>query len=183
MTAKRRAGELLERYGYYRGLHPSEGFYHQYELMITVARDIERLCPDAWLIQSSNPVFDGCTLMTRETTSRSSGLCHGPFGGIARSRRSSGSTQTRSPSRPPVLNHCVWMTSFRYRGEDAYPLLDRWIAAESEAYWRTWQPRFSETQLSPAAIDMYHFYGLLPLGDTSRAIWPEAWWYHLDRAG
>ena len=35
--------------------------------MLDVAQDMERICPDAWLIQSGNPVFDGCTLMTRET--------------------------------------------------------------------------------------------------------------------
>src|SRR5262249_5248073 len=43
---------LLEQHGYYRGLHPSEGFFHQYDFMLSVARDMERLCPDAWLIQS-----------------------------------------------------------------------------------------------------------------------------------
>src|SRR5262249_37406868 len=78
------------------------------------------------------------------------------------------------------LNHCVWLTHFRYKGKDAYPLLDEWIAKESEAYWRTWQPEYGETQMSPAAVHIYHFFGLLPLGDTSRALWPEAWWYHQD---
>jgi alpha-galactosidase len=72
------------------------------------------------------------------------------------------------------------MTHFRYRGEDAYPLIDAWIENESEAYWRDHQPVFYETQMSPAAIHLYKLYGLMPLGDTSRAIWPEAWWYNLD---
>lgn len=52
---------LLDGRGYYRGLHPAEVFYHQFDLMLAIARDIERICPNAWLIQSSNPVFDGCT--------------------------------------------------------------------------------------------------------------------------
>src|SRR5262249_30877424 len=41
---------LLEQNGYYRGIHPGEGFFFQYDFMLSVARDIERICPDAWLI-------------------------------------------------------------------------------------------------------------------------------------
>jgi alpha-galactosidase len=173
---------LFDRLGYYRGLHPSEGTFHQYDLMLSVARDIERLCPDAWLIQSSNPVYDGCTLMTRQTGVKVVGLCHGPFGGIRELAKVLGLDVDRITFEAPGVNHCVWLTHLRYEGRDAYPLLDRWIAEESESYWQTWHPHFAETQLSPAAIHMYRFFGLLPLGDASRAIWPEAWWYHLDFA-
>ncbi|MDP9364365.1 MAG: alpha-glucosidase/alpha-galactosidase [Chloroflexota bacterium] len=171
---------LLDRHGYHRGLHPAEGFFHQYDLMLAVARDVERLCPDAWLIQSSNPVSDGCTLMTRETGANVVGLCHGPFGGVRELARTLDLDPDHVTFEAPGVNHCLWMTQFRYRGQDAYPLLDRWIEEESEAFWRDREPRFAETQLSPAAIHLYRFYGLLPLGDASRAIWPEAWWYHLD---
>lgn len=171
---------LLEQHGYYRGMHPSEGFFHQFNFMLSVARDMERLCPDAWLIQSSNPVYDGCTLMTRETGVKTVGLCHGPFGGIREIAEVLGLEREYITFEAPGLNHCVWMTHFRYKGEDAYPLLDEWIATQSEAYWQTWQPKFYETQMSPAAMHMYRFFGLLPLGDTSRALWPEAWWYNLD---
>ena len=173
---------LLDGLGYYRGLHPSEGFYHQFNLMLSVARDIERICPDAWLIQSSNPVFDGCTLMTRETGTRVVGLCHGPFGGVREITATLGLDSGRVSFAAPGVNHCVWMTEFRYEGQDAFPLIDRWIEEESAAYWNRGNMHYGHTQLSPAAIHMYRFYGAMPLGDTSRAIWPEAWWYHLDLA-
>lgn len=173
---------LLDEHGYHRGLHPAEGFFHQYDLMRAVARDVERLCPDAWLIQSSNPVFDGCTLMTRETKAKVVGLCHGPFGGIRELAKTLELDPQQVAFEAPGVNHCVWLTQFRYRGEDAYPLLDRWLEEKAAAHWRRAEPGYAETQLSPAAIDLYRFYGLLPLGDTSRAIWPEAWWYHLDAA-
>jgi alpha-galactosidase len=171
---------LLDRGGYYRGLHPGEGFFHQFDLMLAVARDIERICPDAWLIQSSNPVYDGCTLMTRETGVKVVGLCHGPFGGIREIAKVLELDYDDITFEAPGVNHCVWLTDFRYRGGNAYPLLDKWIETKSAAFWRDYSPKFYETQLSPAAIHMYRFYGLLPLGDTSRAIWPEAWWYNTD---
>lgn len=174
---------LLDGLGYYRGLHPAEGFYHQFDLMLAIARDIERICPNAWLIQSSNPVFDGCTLMTRETGVKVVGLCHGPFGGIREIANVLGLDQDKVSFAAPGVNHCVWMTEFRYEGRDAFPLIERWIDEEAEAYWQREPVRYSHTQLSPAAIHMYRFYGALPLGDTSRAIWPEAWWYHQGLAG
>ena len=55
--------------------------------MLDVARDMERICPDAWLIQSGNPVFEGCTLMTRETGVKIVGLCHGHYGYLDICRR------------------------------------------------------------------------------------------------
>lgn len=48
--------------------------------MLNIARYMEDICPDAWLIQALNPVFDGCTLMTREIKIKVIGLCHGHYG-------------------------------------------------------------------------------------------------------
>ena len=67
---------LAEAHGYYRGLSPLH-IQRNLILMLEVARAIERDCPEAWLIQASNPVFEGCTLMTRETGVKVVGLCHG----------------------------------------------------------------------------------------------------------
>src|SRR5487761_1771778 len=71
----RRLRDLTASHGYHYG-GVGIGSYYDFELMLAVAHDIERICPDAWLIQSGNPVFDGCTLMTRETGVKIIGLCH-----------------------------------------------------------------------------------------------------------
>lgn len=171
---------LLEGRGYYRGLRLAAS-WRQLDLMIGVARDMERLCPDAWLIQSSNPVFEGCTLMTRETGINVVGLCHGHYG-YREIARVLGLRLEHVAVEAPGFNHCIWMTQFRHKGYDAYPLIDDWIERESEAYWRTWQPTYGQTQMSPATVHLYRLYGLMPIGDTSRALWSEAWWYHVDVA-
>jgi alpha-galactosidase len=172
---------VFERHGYYRGFRVP---HHNLELMLSVARDIERLCPDAWLIQSGNPVFEGCTLMTRETGVKVVGLCHG-HAGHEEVARVLGLDPAEVAFQAPGVNHCIWMTEFRHRGEDAYPLLDAWIANEAEAYWSHPVTRFSDTQMSRAAIDMYRAFGLLPIGDTPRfggSQWVSSWWYHSDLA-
>jgi alpha-galactosidase len=180
---QREEGEraLQIKLGYYRGIHYSENMFHQFDLMLSVARDVERICPDAYLLQSSNPVYDGCTIMTRETRVKVIGLCHGPFGGIREMARVLGLNEAEITWEAPGVNHCVWLTTFRYRGENAFPLLESWIEKESERYWAdNWQPDTFETQMSPASVFMYRHFGLMPLGDTSRGLWPEVWWLHRD---
>ena len=48
--------ETMAKYGYYHG-GAGFGDYHNFKIMLDVARDIEKICPKAWLIQSGNPVF------------------------------------------------------------------------------------------------------------------------------
>ena len=60
--------------------------YHNLQLMLNVAKDMEKLCPDAWILLAGNPVFDGTTLMTGRLGLKVCGLCHGHYGytGVAR---------------------------------------------------------------------------------------------------
>ena len=167
---------LAGTHGYYRGVRLQTNL-RQYALMLSVARDVERLCPRAWIIQSSNPVFEGCTLMTRETGARVIGLCHG-FYGYQQLARAIGVPPEEVEWEIPGVNHWVYLTRFRHHGEDLYPRIDRWIEEEADAYWAGFQGRFGETQLSRAAIDHYRRVGLMPIGDASRTF--SEWYYHTD---
>lgn len=123
-----------DRHGYYRG-GPGMN-YNQLRFLLSVAKDMEKYCPNAWLIQSSNPVFDGCTLMTRETSTKVVGLCHGHYGyhGIARVL---GLDLAHVECLAVGFNHIIYMTHFLYKGENAYPLIDEWIETKAEEYWHT----------------------------------------------
>lgn len=169
---------FMKRQGYWRGVELAT-VYRQFDLMLSVAKDMERYCPAAWLILAANPVFEGGTLLTRETNIKVVGLCSGPLSGIQGLAHTLSLEPERISFEALGFNHCVWLTYFRYNGEDAYSLLDHWIKERSRNYWRDWRPTFAETQMSPAAIHMYQFYDMLPLGDTSRGL--LHWWYHLDQ--
>jgi alpha-galactosidase len=173
----RQVRELTAKHGYYYG-----GFrlvpWHQLQLMLDVAQDMERICPDAWLIQSANPVFAGCTLMTRETGIKVCGLCHGHYGVYEIAKTIGLEHQDRITWQAPGLNHNIWLTHFYYDGEDAYPLIDAWIEENAEAYWRTHVAnRTHDIQMSRGAVHQYRMYGLFPIGDTVRR---GGWWYHND---
>lgn len=165
---------LAEKHGYYRGARLHN--FGQAAFHLEVARDVERICPHAWIMQSANPVFEGCTLMTRETGAQVVGLCHGHYGyrDIARVL---GLELEHVSAQMPGFNHWIWMTDFSYRGQDAYPLIDEWIETRAEAYWAEDNRRYSDTQMSRAAIHQYRLFGLMPIGDTPRF---AGWWYHTD---
>lgn len=176
--AARRLGTDLS---YYRGVRLQTNF-HQYALMLSVARDMERLCPDAWLLQSSNPVFEGCTLMTRETGVKIVGLCHG-YMGVYRLATALGIPEEEQADlrwEAPGVNHWIYLTQFRLHGQELYPRLDQWIAEEAAGYWARFRGGFGDTQLSRAAIDHYRRVGRLPIGDASRTF--SEWYYHSDLA-
>lgn len=178
----RRLRELTERHGYYYG-GIGVGSYYDFSLMMAVARDMERICPDAWLIQSGNPVFDGCTLMTRETNLKICGLCHGHYGYL-KICEVLGLDPSRVTWEAPGLNHCIWLTQFLYDGKDAYPLLEEWIETKGEEYWCTHvAERTHDIQMSRGSIHQYKTYGLMPIGDTPRGERnTQSWWYHTDLA-
>jgi len=184
--------ELAGQHGYYRGIgdrvscyYGGVGAYHQLAFFERLAKDMEELCPEAWLIQTANPVFEGTNYITRHTKVKAVGVCHGhlAYRRIAeRLKLDLGRVSVQMAG----FNHCIWLKDFRYEGHDAYPLLDDWIRDESKAYWESdrYEARvneilaFSDDQMSPGAIDAYRLNGLMPIGDTVRSASP--WWHHTD---
>jgi alpha-galactosidase len=173
----KRRRELTAEHGYFYG-HTGMPEFHNLQLMLDVVVDMEKICPDAWVLQAGNPVFSGTTLMTRETSIKVCGLCHGHYG-YARVASTLGLDPDRVTWQAPGLNHNIWLTHFYYEGQDAYPLLDEWIANEAEAFWDELTQKGEEipTQMSRSAIQQYKLFGLMPIGDTPRR---GGWWYHTD---
>jgi len=111
--AQRAIRDLTAKHGYYYGgVHIGGG--GQLAFMLSIAQDIERICPDAWLIQSGNPVYEGCTLMTRETGIKVCGLCHGHYG-VYEIARVLGLDPAKIDWQAPGLNHNIWLTHFLHR--------------------------------------------------------------------
>ncbi len=172
-----------EKHGYYRGIDSQEfnmvsdyytlTNYNQLKYFLDVARNMEKLCPNAWLLQAANPVFEGTTLISRQTNIKVVGFCHGHYG-VNRIAETIGLPLEEVDWQVAGFNHNIWLTRFIYKGKDAYPHIDRWI--EDKA--KEWKPTTPfDDQMSPAAIDMYRFYGKFPVGDTVRN---GSWKYHYD---
>ncbi|MEM3384642.1 MAG: alpha-glucosidase/alpha-galactosidase [Nitrososphaeria archaeon] len=180
--------KIAEKYGYYRGVgervsdyYGGVGAYHQLKFFLELAMDMEKYCPDAWLIQAANPVFEGVTLISRQTKVKVVGVCHGHLG-YKEIVRKLGLNDEQVRVTMAGFNHNIWLKDFLYKGENAYPILDEWIEKKAEEYWVSEEylkglPWECE-QLSRAAVETYRLYGLFPIGDTVRSASP--WWFHKD---
>ncbi|MEN2983728.1 MAG: alpha-glucosidase/alpha-galactosidase [Dictyoglomaceae bacterium] len=179
--------EIAESLGYYRGTDDKVsdyygGFfaYEQLRFIRDLARDVEKICPNAWYMQVSNPVFEGTNLALRETGLKVVGFCHG-YLELFHIIKMLNLDPKDVEEQVAGFNHCIFLTKFKYKGENAYPILDKWVKEELPKLWNSYDYMISPweyTQFSPASVEMYKLYGLFPIGDTPRSVSP--WWFHTD---
>ncbi|MCY3598392.1 MAG: alpha-galactosidase [Gemmatimonadetes bacterium] len=113
------------------------GLFHALRNMgpaVELARAMEVHCPEAWLINYTNPLTKLCEAQSRLSSVRVVGLCHGVFHGMEQMARLLELPVERLDARASGLNHFSWFESVRDRetGEDLYPTLRR---REREAHW------------------------------------------------
>ena len=173
-----------EKHGYYMGIdHRQVRFivgYSQFKLALEIAKDIEEICPNAWMLQISNPVFDITTLIHRKSKVKVAGFCDG-YIGFYQLLLALGLSPAEVNFQVAGVNHCIFLTKFERKetGENLYPLIDKWVRTEAEDFWKNHDLGLWQETLSPAAVDVYKHYGLYPIGDSGREfIWK--YYYNLD---
>ena len=92
-------------------------------LVVPMAQDMEELCPDALLINFTNPESRVCLGATLLTRIRTVGLCHGPFSTLDKICEVLGRPEEDVELTVGGINHFHWALQIRSRpeGEDLYP--------------------------------------------------------------
>jgi len=93
--------------------------------IVEIAKDIERLAPDALLLNYTNPENRVCLAVHRYTKVRSIGLCHGVAETVQWVAGVLGRPRDQIDLRAAGVNHFTWVTSLRSRstGTDLLPEL------------------------------------------------------------
>ena len=74
--------EIPERYGIFQSVGDSVGpggiirAQRNIPVFLDIARDMEAVCPDAWLLNLTNPMTTICRSVTRSSSITTIGLCH-----------------------------------------------------------------------------------------------------------
>jgi len=92
-------------------------------VILDICRDMEELCPDALFLNISNPMAMNCWAMNEYTNIKNIGLCHSPYGTPRTLARYIGAPPEEVSALVAGINHMAWVLEFKWRGEDAYPLL------------------------------------------------------------
>lgn len=121
--------EIPRQYGLQQTIGDSHGIggifrgLRTMPVLLDLARDMQILCPDALLLNYTNPMAMLCWAIFKATSISVVGLCHSVQGTIRQMSQYAGLPQEEVVFLAGGINHMSWILRFRHRGQDAYPLL------------------------------------------------------------
>ena len=103
-------------------------------VMVDIARDMEQICPDALMLNYTNPMAMLCRAIDIQTDIQVTGLCHSVQGTSKMLADWIGAPYEEIHYTCAGINHTAWFIEYTWQGEDAYPLIHQAITASSEIY-------------------------------------------------
>ncbi len=92
-------------------------------VMLNICRDMEHYCPEAILLNYTNPMAMLCRAMQRETSIKVTGLCHSVQGTAEMLAKWINTPMEEITYVCAGINHQAWYIEFKKNGADAYPLI------------------------------------------------------------
>lgn len=159
-----------------------------------VCGEMERICPDAWIFNYTNPVNIVAEAVTHHSPIKIVSLCEGPIYFTTEIAETAGLDPTRLSATLVGLNHGCWSVEASYDGADPFPLFEAaWERRKDDA---TLDPvRRRQLQLAvrmgsiPADYFMYYYFrdeilAELRARETTRAedimSWAPGYWSHYE---
>ncbi len=102
-------------------------------VMVGIVKDMEKHCPDAILLNYTNPMAMLCRAMQRESFIQLTGLCHSVQGTASMLAKWIGAPNDEITYTCAGINHMAWYTKYEWNGKDAYPLIHEAVD-KSEIY-------------------------------------------------
>lgn len=103
-------------------------------VMLDICKDIEEVSSDASLLNYTNPMAMLCRAIQRESRVPTTGLCHSVQGTAAMLARWIGAPLDEITYTCAGINHMAWYLDYKWKGQDAYPLIREAIRTRPEVY-------------------------------------------------
>jgi alpha-galactosidase len=152
-------GDTIGVGGIFRGLRT-------FPVLADIARDMEQVCPDAWLLNYTNPMAMNVTFLHHVAPRlKVLGLCHSVYWTMV------GLCELVSVPYDEVtywsagVNHQAWVLRWERGGQDLYPLLDQRIHDDPELRRRV-------------RVDMYRRLGYYPTETSEHSSEYVPWYLH-----
>jgi alpha-galactosidase len=89
-------------------------------VMVGIAQEMERCCPDAWMLNLTNPLTVLTRVVTMTTRIKAMGLCHELFGVRGGLIRMFGGSPADFEMRVAGVNHLIWLLDLKIDGQDGF---------------------------------------------------------------
>jgi hypothetical protein len=143
---------------------------------LAICEDLTRYCPDAFVVNLTNPMSRVTLAISRATGLRHVGMCHEFDGGMQRLSRLLRIPKSRIRAKASGINHFTFFTEIRYAdtGEDLYPRVrELWnrrffdyppsvLRVASVAAKVPWVDMLVDQFVTPLVTHMVRTYGVLP---------------------
>ncbi|HRJ71010.1 MAG TPA: alpha-glucosidase/alpha-galactosidase [Terrimicrobiaceae bacterium] len=97
---------------------------------LDVLRDAEQLCPEAIVLNYTNPMNMMCLAAARTSAMRVVGLCHSVQGTSHLLAKRAGVPYGEMEWECAGINHLAWFVTLKHQGKDLYPLLKKKARAD-----------------------------------------------------
>jgi alpha-galactosidase len=133
LEAMRHDLDIPRKYGIYQSVGDTVGpgglarALRNIPVLVEIGRAMERLCPDAWLLNLTNPMTTLTRALTRVTNLKVVGLCHELFGVRSTIKEMFGATNQDLDMQVAGINHMIWLLGLKIRGQDGFQLIREYV--------------------------------------------------------
>ncbi|MFI7541907.1 alpha-glucosidase/alpha-galactosidase [Actinoplanes sp. NPDC049599] len=133
-----------------------------------IARDMRELCPQAWLLNYTNPMAMNIGYLAAVAPDlKAVGLCHSVYWTVRDLSELLGVPYGEVDYTGAGVNHQAWLLRFEHRGESLYPRLDELLARDPQLRRRV-------------RMDMYARLGYFPTETSEHSSEYLPWYLHDD---
>ena len=147
--------------GIFRGLRT-------FDVLAGIARDIAEVCPQAWLLNYTNPMAMNIGYLHAVAPKvKAVGLCHSVYWTVLGLCQLVEVPYNEVDYACAGVNHQAWLLRWQHQGQSLYPLLDERIAADPQLRRRV-------------RVDMYRRLGYYPTETSEHSSEYVPWYLHHD---
>lgn len=132
--------EIPKKYGVDTNVGDTRGpsgifrFLRTINPMLDIVRDMEKYCPNAVLLNYTNPMAMLVSAIQKQTFLTVTGLCHSVQGSAMMLAEWIGAPYDEIDYLCAGINHQAWYLEYKWNGKDAYPLIHKAITERPEVY-------------------------------------------------
>ncbi|MBA2447014.1 MAG: hypothetical protein H0V51_03210 [Chloroflexi bacterium] len=134
LEAMRKDLEIPLQYGIYQSVGDTVGpgglsrALRNVPVLVEIARTMERVCPDAWLLNLTNPLTVLTRAVTKTTQIKTIGLCHELLGVRGGMMRMFGAEVEDFEMQVAGINHLIWLLDLKIKGQDGFQMVRQYAA-------------------------------------------------------
>jgi alpha-galactosidase len=132
--------EIPKKYGVDTNVGDTRGpsgifrFLRTINPMMDIVHDMEKYCPNAVLLNYTNPMAMLVSAIQKQSFISTTGLCHSVQGSAMMLAEWIGAPFDEIDYLCAGINHQAWYLEYKWKGQDAYPLIHKAVTERPEVY-------------------------------------------------